>query len=658
MQGYLTTQAASFANRSAKPSLQSAMLRPQSTRSRKTASIMDVEMGVSAPTARPTRVRSSWQRLGDRLHRPLGGIDILMLLENNPYPQDARVRAEAQSLAAMGYKVQVIAPRATGQRRRERLAGVDVRRFHTVDANGMGATGFLREYLVAAAALHIAALRGLVQGARALHIHNPPDIFFPAGALFRLAGRKVVFDHHDLFPETVEAKVKGALLAALARAGERLTYAVANHVVATNESYADVARSRGDKGPEDVTIVRNAPPVHWMCRRAAVRPGTLASVHLAYLGAVSTQDGVDGLLPVLSLLRARRLEVTLTVVGDGDARRAFEDELRRRDLHDRVRVTGWVASDDVPATLHAADICVDPAPATDVNNRSTMTKIAEYLALGKPVVAYDLLETRRTTGDAALLVPPGDVERFVGAIAELAKDEVLRDRLSRSARQRAVVAEHPGLQSVLGCAPSQWGCYQFRGCCASTQKRWRTVSMVCLAHCARTFTKWGRRCNRRVGPSGLRERPALQEQERLGAQAREVQRPTCKLGLSRCREHTQGRRVLRIPVHAAVCAATDLPLAWTTESANHAEQTFALGPIDAARGRGFGIRTAIMDSGCDSEPIHDGCMDRGHPADYSVARASCCRARRPQAAGLPSRRLELRESRLQAPRDEVALPDG
>ncbi len=63
-------------------------------------------------------------------------------------------------------------------------------------------------------------------------------------------------------------------------------------------------------------------------------------------------------------------------------------------------------------------------------------------------------------------------------------------------------------------------------------------------------------------------------------------------------------------VHAAVCTATGLSLAWTLETAKDAEQTFALGLIDAARERGFNVATAIMDRGYDNGPIHDGCMDR------------------------------------------------
>jgi glycosyltransferase involved in cell wall biosynthesis len=127
----------------------------------------------------------------------------------------------------------------------------------------------------------------------------------------------------------------------------------------------------------------------------------------------------------------------LTVIGAGDGCEQLVTELTRHGVRDRVTLTGWVAADRVPELLAGADICVDPAPATYVNDRSTMTKIAEYLALGSPVVAYDLRETRETVQTAAVLVEPGQVDAFAAAIIELALDPERRAALSRQARERA-----------------------------------------------------------------------------------------------------------------------------------------------------------------------------------------------------------------------------
>jgi glycosyltransferase involved in cell wall biosynthesis len=362
-----------------------------------------------------------------------------MLLENNPYPHDVRVRNEAESLVAAGHSVEVVAPRAKGQPARETVRGVSVRRFRSVDGSTRGIGALLAEYFVATVALHVQALRALARGATVLHIHNLPDILFAAGGIFRIARRDVVFDHHDLGPELVSVRYGGRALVRLAQISERLTFAVASHVLAANESHAEIARKRGRKAPDEVTVVRNGPPGQWTQLPLTLRAGRLEPVRLAYVGAVAPQDGVDGMAHVLAYLRDRHPSVpaTLTVIGDGDGRPALIEALERYGVADAVTITGWVDPERVPALLQEADVCVDPAPATELNERSTMIKLAEYLALGKPVVAYDLLETRRTVGDAALLVPAGDARAFAEQIARLAEDSELRERMAQLGRERA-----------------------------------------------------------------------------------------------------------------------------------------------------------------------------------------------------------------------------
>jgi glycosyltransferase involved in cell wall biosynthesis len=365
---------------------------------------------------------------------------ITMLLENNPYPQDIRVRQEAESLVAAGHAVEVIAPRAPDQAARERLNGVEVRRFRSVNLVRQDAWSVLLEYVVAMFALHLAAVRALLRGSTVLHLHNPPDMLFPAGAMFRLVRRRVVFDHHDLSPELATARFGSGLLVGIARLGERLTFRVASHVLAANASHAEIALERGRKRPGDVTVVRNGPRRAWTQLPMRIRPGRLASVKLVYLGTVADQDGVDEMAEVLAWLRDHRpdLEVRLTVIGDGDGRVALESALNRFGVSEQVTITGWVPLEQVPELLADGDICVDPAPATELNERSTMIKVAEYLALGKPVVAYDLLETARTVQDAALLVPRGSTAAFAEGIALLADDPELRSMLAHRARERAL----------------------------------------------------------------------------------------------------------------------------------------------------------------------------------------------------------------------------
>jgi glycosyltransferase involved in cell wall biosynthesis len=369
--------------------------------------------------------------------QPAGGHRITMLVENAPYPQDPRVRQEAESLADAGHSVCVIAPRRAGQTKRETIRGVEVRRFRSVKMAGRA--GLFLEYAVAASVLNVAAVLALFRGSVVLHLHNPPELFFPTGALFRLVGRQVVFDHHDLSPELAEVLFGRGLLYALARLCERLTFGVSTHVVAANISHAEVAQTRGHKRAEQVTVVRNGPDRSWTERPLNLRRGALESVQLVYVGNVAPQDGLDGMAEVLACLRELTpvVPALLTVIGDGDALPQVRAAMEAHGVSEDVRMLGWQPPACVPALIENADIGVDPAPSTPLNERSTMIKVMEYMALGKPVVAYDLCESRRTLGDAGTLVRPGDARAFAEQIALLARDPVKRMSLARSARERA-----------------------------------------------------------------------------------------------------------------------------------------------------------------------------------------------------------------------------
>ncbi|HET6997988.1 MAG TPA: glycosyltransferase family 4 protein [Solirubrobacterales bacterium] len=363
---------------------------------------------------------------------------VAMLLENNPYPQDVRVRSEAESLVRGGHQVTVVAPREPGQPRRERVAGVRVRRFHLPDTPA-SPLGFVAEYAIANAHLYFAAIAELLRGAQVVHLHNPPDTLFGVGFLARLLGREVVFDHHDLAPELFEAKFGDPRIAAVLRYFERLTFRASTLVVAANESHREVARERGKVDPERIVIVRNGPPASAFEAVRDGRGGRLEDPNLLFLGSMESQDGVDELVPLLATLASDHdlSGARLTVVGEGSRRTPLAAAAAAAGLADRVQFTGRVPHAEVPALLADADICLDPAPCTELNQRSTMIKIAEYMAARRPVVAYPLLETRRTAGDAVAFAGSDDPASFAAEVAALAREPERRATLARLAGQRA-----------------------------------------------------------------------------------------------------------------------------------------------------------------------------------------------------------------------------
>jgi glycosyltransferase involved in cell wall biosynthesis len=370
---------------------------------------------------------------------------VAMLLENNAYPGDVRVRNEAEALAGAGHAVTVIAPRGPGEPARERVGGVQVRRFR-LPATPDTVAGIAAEYAIAHVHLYARGALELLRGADVVHMHNPPDTLFGVALLARALGRRAVFDHHDLGPELFAAKFgPGSRLAAALRAAQTASVRSASLAIATNETQRELLERLG-RGRTPVVTVRNGPRAATLAEAAPGRGGALDDPRLAFLGTLGAQDGVDRLPGLMrSLARDHGMpRATLTVIGDGPRAGALAEAFATAGVSDRVRLLGWVPHAEVPGLLADADVCLDPADCTPLNHGSTMIKVSEYLAARRPLVAHELRETRRTAGDAALYVPcegesegEGESEAaFAAAVARLARDPELRERLAARAAER------------------------------------------------------------------------------------------------------------------------------------------------------------------------------------------------------------------------------
>jgi glycosyltransferase involved in cell wall biosynthesis len=361
-----------------------------------------------------------------------------MLVENLSVPFDRRVWQEARTLTEAGARVVVVCPRGSTRDRgkHEVLEGIEICRFDLPSGAG-GVAGYVIEYALALARIRRVVAHLVRTGHRfdVVHAANPPDLLLPAVWRLRRSAR-FVFDHHDLAPELFRTRFgRRGVPFRLLEAAERLSFRLAHVVIATNDSYRDVATGRGGKAAEDVFVVRNAPDLEIF----APAPGTgrPASPHLlAYVGMMGPQDGVDQALRALASLRARRSDWRAVLAGDGDARPGLEALASELGLDDAVTFAGVLTQDDVVALLRKATVCLAPEPRNPLNEVSTMMKVAEYLAMGRPVVAFDLLETRRTAGDSAIYAPDRDVEAFADAIGLLLDDPDLRSKLGATGRAR------------------------------------------------------------------------------------------------------------------------------------------------------------------------------------------------------------------------------
>ena len=388
---------------------------------------------------------------------------VVIVVVNLPAERDRRVIRECQALEAAGYRLTVICPR--GPRRPRLLPGTRDTRIRSFPQPfaGNGVLSFAAEFAWALTAVTGRLLAVMACGrVDAVQACNPPDVFWVVGLLMRTLGRPFVFDHHDLSPELYECKTDRPrpVVLWILRLFEKLSWRCASAVVATNESYRELAITRGGCAPERVVVVRNGPTlaeVGGRCvgvpaprsvpaeaaappERAHPVPAAAADPRqtIVYLGVINPQDHVhNAVLAAERLAGLRsRADWRLVVAGDGDCLPELRRLAAQRGIEDVVRFTGWLEADEVDALLRSASIAIQPDPPTRMADLSTMAKTVEYVARGVPVVAVDLLETRRTAGGAARYVPNGTPDELAVALDRLLGDAPARDAMRAEARQR------------------------------------------------------------------------------------------------------------------------------------------------------------------------------------------------------------------------------
>jgi glycosyltransferase involved in cell wall biosynthesis len=366
---------------------------------------------------------------------------VLIIVENLPVPFDRRVWQEATTLQQAGYLVSIICPKGNGyEKGREVIDNIHIYR-HALPIEASGPLGYAIEYSWALFWEFMLTLRVLwTRGFDVIHACNPPDTIFLIGGFFKLFGKKFIFDHHDINPELYEAKfgrrdVFYKLLVAL----ERWTFRTANVSIATNESYKKIAVQRGGKRPERVFIVRSGPDL----RRLKIVPPVPELKHgrqylVGYVGVMGKQEGIDYLLrAVQHIVRdLKRSDIHFGLVGGGTDLVDMKAYARELGVSDFVTFTGRVPDQQMLEMLNTADLCVNPDVANEMNDKSTMNKIMEYMALGKPIVQFDLTEGRVSAQEASLYAEKNNELDLARKIVHLLDDAELRARMGRFGRSR------------------------------------------------------------------------------------------------------------------------------------------------------------------------------------------------------------------------------
>lgn len=368
---------------------------------------------------------------------------VLIIVENLPVPFDRRVWMESITLASAGYDVTVICPKGKGyESEYEVIDGIYIYR-HDLPPELSSSIGYIQEYSHALwhelrLARKVFRERG---GFDVIHACNPPDLIFLIGFWFKLFhGVKFVFDQHDLNPELFESKFnkRGFFYHAL-RMAEKLTFITADIVISTNESYKEIALTRGHKNKDRVFVVRSGPKLDIFVpvpRNTTFCRGK--DFLVGYLGVMGEFDGVDHLVRAAHelIINRKRNDIHFCLVGSGPMLNSLKDLSKKLGIDESVEFTGRIGDKEMIERISSCDVCVDCDPLNPLNNKSTMNKVLEYMALERPIVQYDLIEGKRSALDASLYAEPNNISDLATKIEELLSDPAKRKQMGIYGRKR------------------------------------------------------------------------------------------------------------------------------------------------------------------------------------------------------------------------------
>lgn len=372
--------------------------------------------------------------------KPLAGRKVLIIVENLPLPFDRRVWHESRTLTAAGAQVCVICPTGKGyEKRYEEIDGVHIYR-HPLPLDAKGAMGYLLEY--GAALFHETRLSWKIfrkHGFDTIQGCNPPDLLFLIAWQFKLFGKRYIFDHHDINPELYEAKFnKRGAFWKLMVLFEKLNFKSANVVISTNNSYRDIAISRGGKKSEDIFVVRSGPDLNRLTVMPPDPKWKNGRDHMVgYVGVMGDQEGIDLLLEAAAkIVFEHKRNVQFCLVGGGpalDDLKKMTDDLK---LTDHVTFTGRAPDEELFSVLSSADVCVNPDRVNPMNDQSTMNKILEYMAFSKPIVQFEVREGRYSAQEASLYAEPNNTDDMAGKILSLIDDPAKSAEMGTYGRNR------------------------------------------------------------------------------------------------------------------------------------------------------------------------------------------------------------------------------
>ena len=367
----------------------------------------------------------------------------IVLVTHSYYEEDPRVRRQAEAILAAGHPVEVISLRRPDDPSDGVVAGVGVHRLDVQRHQGAGLGTYMAEYLAFFVRVALRLVRTQPRRHYALvQVATLPDWLVLAALPLRLSGVPVLLDLHESMPDFFRSRFPRAANPVIFRAlrlAERVSVAAATHAITVNDALRDRLIGLGVR-PGRVDVVRNTPSFARFDRRAHAPRAFMAdgSLRLVYAGALTPTYELDVAIRAIATLRTLRpdLRVTFDVYGRGDSRPSLEALAAALGLTERVAFHGRIAIEVVPPAITAADIGLAPTRRDAFTDSSLSTKILEYAAMRRPVVASRLPLVERTFPPGTVATyEPGDAAGLAAAILRLVDDApARRASVDRTAR--------------------------------------------------------------------------------------------------------------------------------------------------------------------------------------------------------------------------------
>jgi len=350
------------------------------------------------------------------------------------YEEDARVRREAETLVAAGWEVDVFGLRRPGEGGKATVQGVTLYRLPVRRHQGASLPIYLWEYADFLVRSLFAAVRAQRRRRYDLvEVHSLPDYLVFAALPLKMAGVPVLLDLHEAMPEFFRSRFKKAanpITYRLLLLQEKLSIAVADEVMTVNEPLAERLRGLGTD-PERLTVVMNSPDLSLFDAarhdtRQFMADGTL---RIVYTGALTPTYELDVVLRAIAEIKAERPDLALDArfYGRGDAQVALEALAAELAIQDRVTFPGRIPIEDVPAAIARSDVGVAPTRLDPFTGMSLSTKLLEYAAMGKPVVASRLPTVERYFAPNTIATyEPGHAGDLAAAILALVDEPAAR----------------------------------------------------------------------------------------------------------------------------------------------------------------------------------------------------------------------------------------